>query len=100
MVDTIIVQIGNSDDKLDQKGWSDFVRFADHLIQNNGRVHFAGGSPASAPWQNYCWVFEPVDSDRMGFVRASLRTLCKKFDQDSIALTVGSTEFIRSAGNG
>lgn len=92
---TIVVQIGNSDDKLPQKRWSEFVHAADELIQDLAeQVHFSGASGSAAPWQNACWVLvcdEVVLSDSLVPL---LRNLADVFHQESIAVTVGDTRFI------
>jgi len=43
---TITIQIGNSDDKLSQASWSEFVERARQLISVHSRVvHFFGALP-------------------------------------------------------
>ena len=92
---TVTIQIGNSDDKLKQTEWSAFV-YATHKIleESEGEIHFSATSEGSCPWQNACWVFE-MDRDR--FIRLmipQLQVLCRHYKQDSIAVTVGKTQFI------
>lgn len=92
---TITVQIGNSDDKLTQKEWSDFVaETGKALITRTGLIHFHSCSHGGAQWQNAAWV-ATISSSPLGYLRGDLAALAKKFRQDSIALTVGDTEFLK-----
>jgi len=93
---TITIQIGNSDDKLTQKEWSEFVDKVDKAISNaKTRPHFSGGSYNDAPWQNYCWVFQLSDDSREdGILFQQLKSIRKEFKQDSLAWTEGNTLFV------
>jgi len=105
---TFTVQIGNSDDKLTQKEWSNFVR---DLERDFGKlmseVHFSGSSPSNAMWQNFCMVAvvdEVYIRAGLGWesfreyidyaIKPTLAVLCQRYKQDSIALTIGETVFI------
>ena len=95
---TIVVQIGNSDDKLTQEEWSLFVKSLKDVSQTYGDVHFSGGSATDAPWQNYCVVFEVIDMDEvLEAIRGRLMFLAKKFRQESIAMTEGVTHFCEAS---
>lgn len=89
---TYTVQIGNSDDKLTQKKWVEFVEEVDDLINQWAyRIHFAGSSHPLEVWQNACWVFMIADPSR---VMPELVEIKNKYGQESIAWTEGKTEFI------
>lgn len=91
---TIVVQIGNSDNKLSQQSWAEFCTSISLVLQ--GRVketHFSGGSTFDAPWQNACWV-AVVEKEKLSDIKHRLRISREGYCQDSIALTVGETEFI------
>lgn len=94
---TITIQIGNSDNKLTQQEWSAFIYhvFDDLLcvMPNAEQIHFSGGSNPAAKWQNYCWVFN-LDDERIPEMREWLSSAAYQFKQDSIAMTVGDTEFV------
>jgi len=95
---TIVIQIGNSDDKLTQYKWAQFVEFVNDNIKALGWVvHFSGGSSADKFWQNYCWVCESDRCEARTFeqIHLQLSQAVKEFKQDSIALTIGNTEFIK-----
>lgn len=92
---TVIVQIGNSDDKLPQKRWSEFVMGTDDLIQELAdKVHFSGASGSAAPWQNACWVLMCDEVVLRDSLVPLLRNLADVFHQESIAVTIGDTRFI------
>lgn len=91
---TAVVQIGNSDDKLSQAEWSQYVADVDKLVQHEAvQVHFSGASPANAAWQNWCWVLE-ADSSALAGLRTWLPHYAREYRQDSIALTVGETVLV------
>ena len=90
---TIIVQIGNTDDKLGQFDWAAYVRAVDVTINGSSQhVYFSGFSNPSSAWQNACWVFE---SPFNGILKKKLKKIAEEFHQDSIAWTEGQTEFIK-----
>lgn len=92
--ETVTIQIGNSDDKLTQKEWGEYVwRVREFVRSKATAVHFFGGSVNWAEWQNACWVAE-VPVCRVPDLKAGLSEIGKAFRQDSVAVTVGATEFI------
>jgi hypothetical protein len=99
-MDVAVIQIGNSDDKLDQVDWSSFVYAVnDIILEYRYKIHFHGVSVGSAPWQNACWVLE-IESDKAGMamitvLRRELARVAKDYCQDSIALSLGDTEFVK-----
>jgi hypothetical protein len=94
-VSTVVVQIGNSDDRLTQSRWADFVAHTDAAVRAvTTQVHFTGLSSGHLPWQNACWVGEVISPDKVTWLRTKLADVAALFEQDSIALTVGSTEFV------
>ena len=91
---TATVQIGNSDDKLTQSEWSAFQSAAWATIQLwAGVIHFEGHSAPMVSWQNACWVFEIQDAN-LTHLRGALANVARRYRQDSIALTLGVTEFV------
>lgn len=92
---TVTVQIGNSDNKLTQERWSGFTNAFRRLLDETGAtIHFFGFSASDAPWQNCCAVIEePVNLARF---EDDLAGLASFFDQDSIALTAGKTQFVEA----
>ena len=92
---TVVIQIGNSDNKLTQSEWADFCDHVTKAINVGGFVvHFSGGSAWNSPWQNACWVIE-TQEESIRNLRSYLSIVVKrKYNQDSIAFTIGDTEFI------
>jgi hypothetical protein len=98
MPDVAVITIGNSDDKLKQAEWSQFVSaVADLVMRWRMPIHFHGSSVGSAPWQNACWVVDikNLDSpDHLPALRYALAEIAKTWRQDSIALVLGDTELV------
>ena len=93
---TITLQIGNSDDKLTQAEWCEFVTAIGSIVAAYCKdVHFAGAPPANAPWQNFCWVLAIEDDELVTSAFQRQITDCrKKYQQDSAAITEGKTLFV------
>lgn len=92
MLRTVVIQIGNSDDKLKQAEWASYVHEVS-LAFIGTQVHFSGGAECSKPWQNYCWVVN-VENDVMAGMFEILQVTRRKYKQDSIAVTIGDTQFM------
>lgn len=91
---TLVIQIGNSDDKLPQAEWAKYARRTHETINAWAEeIHFSGGSYTFDPWQNACFVCE-VDDDCHERLHAALIVIARRFQQDSIAITKGETVFI------
>jgi hypothetical protein len=92
--ETLTIQIGNSDNKLTQSEWSEFVWAVRNILRGKANViHFFGGSVNWAEWQNVCWVAE-VPFYRIPDLKEQLSEIGKAFKQDGVAVTVGVTEFV------
>ena len=96
MSKTIVIQIGNSDNKLTQGEWAQFAAMVKDAVAANVRqIHFQGGSDWDAPWQNACWVCEAMPDDAYLESLQKRLTECRKcFTQDSVAFLVGFSSFI------
>lgn len=91
---TVVVQIGNSDNKLSQAEWSKFVSYMrDAIGKHSEHVHFDGGSRHDAPWQNACFVSE-VPGEKLELLMADMRRHRETFWQESVAVIIGETAFI------
>ncbi len=89
---TVVIQIGNSDNKLTQVEWSAYARAAHGLIKKYAKeIYFHGFPAGDAPWQNVCWVIGIEDDSILKEKLAVGKTL---FDQDAIAWTEGETVMI------
>ena len=97
---TVTIQIGNSDDKLSQKQWAQFVAEIGALITDaEVDVHFFGGAPSFERWQNAAWVIavraEVLHPNVvLGALKVAVADLRAQFKQDSAAWTEGETEFV------
>lgn len=95
MNDTHIYTIGNSDDKLTQSQWSEYVRRVDNLLREYAEeVYGVFFSLPDSPWQNACWSVKIDESDHETVWR-KLETIKNNFSQESIALVEGQTYFIK-----
>lgn len=91
---TIAMAIGNSDDKLTQAEWAEFVRRMDTVIaQRCTEKHFFGGPANWAPWQNVMWLFT-IDEGATEALKADCVAIRAHYRQSYIALIEGETEFI------
>lgn len=89
------VSIGNSDDKLAQREWSEFVRDVDRALDGT-HVHGRWFSGPDVPWQSACWCFE-LSYAHINRLHQTLARLAAKYRQDSIAWAQAPvTEFIKS----
>lgn len=91
---TITICIGNSDDKLTQVKWSNFVADTEFRIEKyTSQIHFFGTSYGDSIRQNATWVVE-CNAPYADRLKAELIAIAKKYKQDSIAWITGTTEFI------
>lgn len=91
---TVCIQIGNSDDKLTQQQWSDYVNAVVVWTTNYVyEVHFSGGSQPEMSWQNYCSVCN-IPNNKIDTAMMDLIKIRKLYNQESIAVLIGDTKFI------
>lgn len=92
---SVRVGIGNSDNKLTQRQWADFILDARALALEYARqVLGYWFSLADQPWQNaeLGWI---MPASRLDALRGDLADLAEAYQQDSIALAiVDRTEFV------
>lgn len=94
-VKTVYASIGNSDDKLSQREWSQFVNeFVAQVQRHAGTVFGVWYSLPDSPYQNACVCFQ-VDSDGAHGLQLILGELRARYLQDSVAWAeVAETEFV------
>lgn len=103
----VYISIGNSDDKLTQAEWAEFVTHVDIALMDREQLHDPYApiirrhgnwrSRPDDPWQNACWCIELDDEStdgEIGHIKADLAQLAEGFRQDSIAWAEATTEFI------
>jgi len=90
---TIALQIGNSDNKLTQVEWANFVIDIANLLEGDPttQIHFFGGPTTWECWQNVAWIF--VTGNPMELCQ-EVKRIRTKYKQDSAAWTEGSTAFV------
>lgn len=94
IMETVTIQIGNSDDKLGQADWSSFIKSTREAVGKHcGQVHFDGGASFDSQWQNVCIVAEiqPIDKQKL---QNELSLIRKAWKQHSIAVTFGETVMV------
>jgi hypothetical protein len=83
---TVYASIGNSDDKLSQQEWSDYLRaFRVCMNHHADQVYGDWVSEPSARYQNACMS---ITTDTPDDLRYALTAFRKRWSQDSIAFTV------------
>jgi hypothetical protein len=93
-MNTVTICIGNSDDKLTQKEWSEFITMMNKMLrQVYAETQFSGFSAPNAPWQNACWVVG-IHDHKIEDLKNRIRHIRGMFKQDSVAVVVGETEFV------
>lgn len=96
MREIVYVSIGNSDDKLSQADWAEFVIAMSARVA--GCAEFQHGVWFSVPharWQNACWCLEFTSDDSIKEAKEVCAELARQYNQDSIAWApVPETEFI------
>lgn len=92
---TVFAAIGNSDDKLTQWQWSEFVNSFVNIVRiHASKIHGEWVSESSAPFQNACMCFEITEAAEPA-LRWALAQLRATYLQDSLAWSVVShTDFI------
>jgi nitrate/TMAO reductase-like tetraheme cytochrome c subunit len=94
---TVVIQIGNSDDKLSQREWKDFCNYIHKLVEEySNQIHFSAPSVGWADWQNCAWVFT-MSNKNIRSLKINLEDVRIMFRQDSIAWTEGKTELLGDA---
>lgn len=89
----ISVMAGNSDNKLTQGEWSNFVNELSNFLSSwQVARHFFGGSPTWAAWQNVCFVIEIRELEQP--LLDGLTSIREKYRQDSVCILVGDAQFI------
>lgn len=91
---TVTIQIGNTDNKLTQEDWSEYVNAVNNAVGFLAhKVHFFGGPSAFERWQNAAWIIE-VYERVLEQLKLDVAKIRAGFSQDSAAWTEGETRFI------
>lgn len=87
------VSIGNTDNKLTQQQWHDFVAAVNDVLNRYGKIHFFGGASNWEPWQNVAWIVECAYTADISNFAVALEAIRKRYNQDSIFILEGSAKF-------
>jgi hypothetical protein len=92
----VYLSIGNSDDKLPQAQWSEFVHeIRTWVAERATTVHGMWFSANADAWQNACWCLEfDDDTENYQLAREAAIKIRAHYRQDSIAWAIAETEFI------
>lgn len=100
---TIYVSIGNTDGKLTHQEWSEYFRKVNDLLTESRAATAVYGvwhSLPATPYVNACWAVE-IPAVNLEAAKDVLRTLARRYRQDSIAFATATTEFLsRDASQG
>lgn len=89
----ISVMAGNSDNKLTQQEWSNFVNELSNFLSGwQVARHFFGGSPTWTAWQNVCFVIEINSLDQA--LLDGLTRIRETYRQDSVCVLAGEPLFV------
>ena len=92
---TLIIQIGNSDNKLTQYLWSEYISAVQKLLVfYDTQMHFNGFSNPDSQYQTATWVIDYPSKIIIEKLYLEFINIRKYYNQDSMAITVGFTEFI------
>lgn len=89
----VYISIGNSDDKLTQEQWYDYIIEVIRTV-SVGHIHGAWYSEPASKYQNACWCVEFKTSNDVYQAKEALKIIRGNYRQDSIAWAVAETEFI------
>jgi hypothetical protein len=101
----VYITIGNTDDKLTQPEWAQFVSDVGAAVSRvaglpGGAMHGAWTSGNHLPWQNACWCLEmPAVYAHVEMLKSRMGQLARRYGQDSIAWAESETQFITPAGD-
>lgn len=92
---TLTILIGNTDNKLTQQDWAEFVRMMGATIkERTNSIFFDGGPHNASKFQNWCWVAE-FNISKLDELFERIEILRKRYKQDSAAVIIeGETKFI------
>lgn len=88
------IQIGNSDNKLTQQEWAEYVAAVHAATTTDGiETHFFASSEGCKPWQNACWVVAIRETEVESMMQAVTK-IRKQYRQESVAIVLGDVRMI------
>lgn len=92
---TIHVAIGNSDDRLPQREWSQYWEEVESWVDSVAITKY--GAWLSAPmsrYQNACWAFDLHHFVDPEMARSRLSVIAKQYGQESVSWNESVTRFV------
>jgi hypothetical protein len=91
----VTVSIGNTDNKLTQQEWNNFVTEIQDVIMllDELQIRFFGGASNWEPWQNVAWILEGSASD-IEHLHDAVKSIRRRYDQDSAFMLFGQGMFV------
>lgn len=94
MSKTVYISIGNSDDKLTQEQWRDFIWTTGFNVTSYATtVHGIWYSAPVSEYQNACWCIE-IEEEHKPLLKKRFANMKASFQQEWIAWAEATTEFI------
>lgn len=91
----VYISIGNSDDKLTQIEWAQYIDEMRALVVSGGHTHGAWFSVPDSPYQNACWCIEFATAADAADARRAAIEIRARYRQDSVSwAVVTEAEFI------
>lgn len=91
---TITIIAGNSDNKLKQVEWSDFVAdLAKAIARHASAIHFSGGPDTVSHYQNFAFVVQ-IPPWAAKQIKRDVARVRAQHGQDSVAWIEGVTKFV------
>lgn len=91
---SVCVLLGNSDNKLTQREWSEFVDDVRGLVASYAtETQFVGATDSISPYQTACIVFN-MDETEVASFENYLERIRIRYRQDSIALVIAPVAFV------
>lgn len=85
---TICILIGNSDNKLPQEDWANFVLSVKEVLDRYFvKQHFFGGPPNYDLRQNACWIVD-IAEQQLDSLQRALLDVRQRYTQDAAAIVL------------
>lgn len=95
---SVYLGIGNSDDgtdnRLSQRGWSDFIKDVDDEVASIATEALRWFSAPDDPWQSAVWLLHFKSNERLEAARKQAIKVRERYIQRSVAWTIADTTFI------
>ena len=91
----VAILIGNSDDRLTQAQWANYVNTMRHQISRHvEEIHCESLTASDSSRQSACFVVSTMNTASKSGLRSAVIQVRRQFNQDSVAWLEGKTELI------